>query len=115
MTIWVGAAYAALIALMTTKVFDQSQSPVLVSAALVTEIIAGAWFLGRTRVGFEWAATVIERMIEDHEVQATDTMPSTDAWPSNLDNQWFAALYLLAAAGATTLVAAWWGPVSSWL
>ena len=108
MTIWIGAAYAALIALMTTKSFDQSNSPAALNALLVTLIVGGGLCLGRARIGFEWLATQIERQLEDGEAKPTDAFPVNDLWPTGIDRYWLISLYLIALAALSMLVSVWW-------
>jgi hypothetical protein len=113
MTIWIGAAYAALIALMTTKVFEQSNVPAALNALLVTLILLGGWCLGRARVGFEWAATQLERTVEDGLVQTTDPLPPTDLWPAKIETYWLTSLVIVAIAAAAMLIAVWWNTIES--
>ena len=108
MTIWIGAAYAALIALMTTKVFDQSTAPWHLSAVIATCIVVGGFCLGKTRIVFEWRATQIERQVEDNEVKLTDQWPTDDPWPVGTDRLWSASIYLLALSGFLTVAVTWW-------
>jgi len=110
MTVWIGAAYAAVIGMMTTKLFDQSSAPGFLNALLLTMVVIGGGCVGKARVEFEWRATTIQRKFDDQLVQAGDDDP--DPWPTFTDNLWFASIYLLMLSGVVIIVIAWWGPVA---
>ena len=109
LTAWFGGGYLALVALMTTKVFEQANPPALLTAILVTSILCGGGSLGFARVGFEWAATLLGRKIEDKKVMETDSLsPEDKKWPSGPERFWRIAIASLAVAGFVTLFCVWW-------
>lgn len=108
MSIWVGAGYAGLIALMTTKIFEQANAPYWLTAALVTLVVLGGGALGRARVGFEWVATQIERDIEDQVIQKGDTLPNGYQWPAQAELFWTVTLVFIFIAAIAMLATVWW-------
>lgn len=109
LTTWFGAGYLAVTALMTTKVFEQANPPAPLTAILITLIVFGGGSLGFARVGFEWAATLLRRQIEDATVQENDTLlPADNEWPNRAEQLWVVSILSMAAAGLVALLCAWW-------
>jgi hypothetical protein len=106
-TIWVGAGFAAFIALLATKIFETTGAPAWIIALLITTILLGGFLVACARVKFEWAATQIERRIEDNEVAPTDALPD-ERWPDDAERCWMGSLSCALLAGALALICVWW-------
>jgi hypothetical protein len=110
MITWFGAGLlATFTALSTTKVFERSSTPRLLVPFLITSVIVTAVALGFAKVGFEWEATRLRRMIDDQAVPDIDPLPPTEErWPAGPERFWLAALWTMVVTGVVTLVCAWW-------
>lgn len=114
LTTWIGAAYLALTALMTTKVFDEARVPTILPALLVTLIVVGGGFLGLARVGFEWKATELQRNIDDGRYAMNDQLSAADeTWPQTVEHFYTISLCFIVAAGAVMVACAWWPVIKS--
>ncbi|HVL09516.1 MAG TPA: hypothetical protein VM512_10220 [Burkholderiaceae bacterium] len=113
LTVWIGAAYGGLVALLASNAAISPQTPAWVQALLVTLIVAGAGALGKARVGFEWAATQMARKLAQNPELTRQCVPDDEEWPRGPESFWTLTLYLLMAAGLFMLLAAWWGVLSS--
>jgi hypothetical protein len=120
MVTWVGAGLAALIVLVTSGL--ATGAPNALTAAATTLILFSAANLALARVQFEWAATVLDRAIQEGaQLRAAgehppacaahpdDTLPSALAgWPKLGEVCWMAGLCIVPAAAAVYLTAVWW-------
>ena len=106
MVIWVGAGLAGLIALCAGDAFDNA--PLWLKALEVTVILIGGAFIALTRVKFEWAATVIERKLEDGSITADDLVPEDDKWSPDAEECWSASLFCVLCGGVIMAVCFWW-------
>lgn len=107
MSIWVGAGLGGLIVLSSGFMAFQ-QPPRLLVALTVTLLVLAGGAVAFTRVGFEWRATVIQRMIDSNEVRADDALKAVDKpWPAGRDAVWQASLLLIVAASASLLLSVW--------
>ena len=109
LTIWVGAGFAGLIAIATSDTFGNLDVPRWLLGILIALSVGGAAFVGCARVKFEWAATQIERRIEDEEVTDLQPLPDDERrWPDAGERFWAASLYVLLAAGLLLVFCALW-------
>jgi hypothetical protein len=79
MILWVGAGLVGLIGLVTSDLSDGA--PKKLSAVVVTLIIVGGGALAFARIKFEWAATQLDRAIQDGADASHDLPPAYRRWP----------------------------------
>jgi hypothetical protein len=112
MIVWVGAGLAGLIALVAgAGQAIGGDVPDWLIALLLTSLVLGGGALAWARVKFEWAATQLERVIEDGNTD-TPAMPlpaELRKWPGSAEALWVFALVTIAVAGALFLGATWYG------
>ena len=105
-----------LIALVATNA--GGEVPALLRAIVLTAIMLAGGCLAYARVSFEWAATRIERKIEDGEVKKTDELDKLpedmQRWPNEANWAWFAGLGAILVAAIGFLVGVWWF-IGGWL
>jgi hypothetical protein len=106
MTIWVGAGFAGLLGVLSLDVVEAG--PRLLQRLALTLIVIGAGSLARARVGFEWAATILERYVEDRKAAPGDPYPYADTWPREHERFWTVALWCMIITAVLVLLAAWW-------
>src|SRR5260221_13116034 len=86
LTTWVGAGYAALIALMNAKLLERA--PVFAAIAFLGIIIGGG-LLAFARVGFEWKVTELRRRIKGTELtENSELLPEHKPWPASVETCW---------------------------
>jgi hypothetical protein len=120
MVTWVGAGLAALIVLVTSNL--ATGAPAVLTAAAATVILFSAGSLAVARVQFEWAATVLERAVQEGTqpraagehapacaAHPDDPLPSSLAgWPRLGEVCWMTGLLLVPAAASVYITAVWW-------
>jgi hypothetical protein len=112
MTIWVGAGLGGLVVLISGELPPTagggSVRPILIAAALTAALIC-VGCLAMARVGFEWAATQLKRLLEADQSADGKTLTGDDwNWPALPEFMWRASLILFIAASTAFLVAIWW-------
>ena len=107
MTIWVAGGVAALVTFVAVGALQDAPAvlkPIVLSAAIIAGVA-----IAFARVGFEWAATLIKRDIEDGKVQATDDLDNSHRnWPSGPERWWTVALIALAFGWLVIVIGIWW-------
>jgi hypothetical protein len=120
MVTWLAAGLAALIVLVTSTL--AVGAPVALTAAAATLILFGAGILALARVQFEWAATVLERAIDEgtralpegHQRLACAATPdeflpqSLASWPKLGEVCWVTGFFCVPLAACVYLTAVWW-------
>ena len=102
MTIWVGAALAALLAICTVNILS-----VLAKRLILSLVVIGGGALGKARIEFEWSATEIERGLEDGTIKAEDSFPNSDKWPALPETMWFTSRWCVILGGFIVLISLW--------
>jgi hypothetical protein len=78
-------------------------------SVLLTLILFAALALAYTRTGYEWAATLIERQIQDTPLTEDDCLPpSLEKRPTGSKIWWYLSLVSIALAGLVFFVSVWW-------
>lgn len=110
MIVWVGAGLVALITTFAAVEFTREAGvPAIIPAIVPTLVVFGGGFLALARVQFEWAATQLERKIQDKTFQDEDALPDKlRGWPRFAEFCWLMELYLTIAGGIALLVLIWW-------
>jgi hypothetical protein len=107
MILWVGAGLVALIGLETASL--TGGSPRWLTALVVTLIVVSGGALAWGRIKFEWAATKLDRAVDDQTVEATDQLRAEDAeWPAVGEVAWLVGLLCVPVAGVLYLISVWW-------
>jgi len=112
MILWVGASLVGLIALIADGVCDPSDiATALLRAMAVTAVVVAGGSLAYARVNFEWQATLIERKIEDREVDGSDELGKLPeemrGWPNSAELAWAIGLKAIILAAFTFLGCVW--------
>jgi hypothetical protein len=107
MVLWVGAGLAGLIGLLTIDRLT-ADAPKALSAVTGTLIVIGLGLLAVARIKFEWAATQLDRAIQDGEVTADAPLPpELSAWPKGGEIAWLSGLVCVPVAALVWLAAVW--------
>ena len=112
MILWVGAGLVGLIALIADGVCDPSDiATALLRVMAVTAIVVAGCSLAYARVNVEWQATLIERKIEDREVDGSDELGKLSeemrGWPNAAELAWAIGLKASILAAFTFLGCVW--------
>lgn len=106
MILWVGAGLAGLIGLVTSNL--STGAPKALSAVAASLIILGGGALATARIKFEWAATQLDRAIQDG-AGASDRLPDEyQPWPNTGEVAWVIGLMCVPVAGLVYAAAVWW-------
>ena len=110
MIVWVGAGLVALITTFAAvKATREVGVPAIIPAIVPTLVVFAGGFLALARVQFEWAATQLERKIQDKTSQDEDALPDElRGWPRFAEFCWRMELYLTIAGAIALLVLIWW-------
>jgi hypothetical protein len=104
--LWVGAGLIGLIGLVTSDLTDGA--PAALTASAATLIIVGGAALAWARIKFEWAATQVDRAIEDG-AKPSDALPTTlRTWPEFAELVYYVGILSVPLAGLVYLAAVWW-------
>jgi hypothetical protein len=106
MILWVGAGLVGLIALVTSDL--TKGAPKWLSAMTASLIIVGGGALAIARIKFEWAATQLERAIQDGVDPNQDLADEYQPWPNTGECAWLVGLMCVPVAGLFYAAAAWW-------
>ena len=106
MILWVGAGLAGLIGLVTSNL--SGGAPKAFGAAVVTLIILGGGALATARIRFEWAATQLDRAIQDGADAHQQLPPEYQAWPNTAEVAWLIGLLCVPLAVLVYATAVWW-------
>lgn len=105
MVLWVGAGLAGLIGLVTSDL--SKGAPKALSALVVSLIILGGGALATARIKFEWAATQLDRAIQDGADASEDLPAEYQPWPDSGEVAWLIGLICVPVAGLAYTVAVW--------
>lgn len=106
LTTWIGAAYAGYVALLATA--PGARLPPLVSAVILTLLIAGAGLLAYARVNFAYYVTVLSREIDAGRLAPQSPLAAPHAeWPQPAEKAYRATLLLIVVIGALLVLGAW--------
>jgi hypothetical protein len=106
MVIWVGAGLGGLIALVTTDL--ATGAPKIFNGILASSLVMSGGLLAKARVGFEWAATVLERRMKDDDLDEATAVPADLAsWPKLNEFCWTLGLLATVVAAIVYLTAVW--------
>jgi hypothetical protein len=83
-----------------------------VTAIFVTSALVSGLCLAFAYAGFEYEATLLERRIQDKEIAATDSLPTTWRLPRPAEHLYKAATILVVVTGVWLLVAVWWAGIA---
>jgi len=110
MIVWVGAGLVVLITIYAAVEFTREAGiPAIIPPIVPTLVIFGGGFLAMARVQFEWAATQLERKIQDNTFQEQDPLPKKlQSWPRFAEFCWLMELYLTIGTGIALLILIWW-------
>lgn len=106
MILWVGAGLVGLIGLVTSNL--TAGAPKALSAAVASLIILGGGALATARIKFEWAATQLERAIQDGVDPDHELPKEHEPWPNTGEVAWLTGLMCVPAGALIYAVAVWW-------
>jgi hypothetical protein len=107
MILWVGAGLAGLIVLVTSSL--ASGAPGAFDGAVATLVVVSGGALAWARVNFEWAATTVQRKLDDGDLDLGSELPQElRSWPRFAEFCWKLGRYALAGAAVTFVVAVWY-------
>lgn len=113
MCTWLGASLAGFIALIAVDAIPET--PLFLKPIVFTLIAFAAFSAAFTRVGFEWEATKLKRLIEQNSSLGNTSLPDTlGDWP-RAERWWLAFLVTYFLAGLALLICIWWLQVSTWV
>ena len=116
MTIWVGAGLGGLIVLAAgdiAEIVGGGAVPPVVTAVILTLIVVSAGTLALARVGFEWAATELERELHGQPTKERQKLPQQHQdWPLQPELMWRCSFYSIILAAVGFLVGVWWSVLS---
>jgi hypothetical protein len=116
MATWTGAGLAGVTLLVAGGVGETvggGSVPPVVTALILTLIVLSAGTLAIARVGFEWAATELERELHGQRSKERQKLPPERwNWPVIPELMWICYLYLVVLTGAGFLLAVWWSVLS---
>lgn len=106
--VWVGAGLAGLIGLLASN--SSADAPRALTAAVVTLIILGGGALAQARISFQWAATKLDRAIQDGAPgtwQQQLPQGKERNWPVGAEVAWNLGRLLVVVAAILYGVAVW--------
>jgi hypothetical protein len=106
MILWVGAGLAGLIGLVTSDL--SAGAPKALSAVVASLIILGGGALATARIKFEWAATQLERAIQDGAGADDDLPDAQKPWPNTGEVTWLIGLLCVPVAALVYAASVWW-------
>ena len=110
--VWVGAGLAGLIGLLASSFADGA--PRTLRVLVVVAVILAGGALAQARIKFQWAATTLDRAIQDgggSEISNQDLPEGTSrAWPTRAERYWNAGRACVVVAAALYVAAVWTSP-----
>jgi hypothetical protein len=117
MTIWVGAGLGALVVLVAgnvPEIVGGGEVPAWLIGVTLTALLVSAGLLALARVGFEYAATQLQRDLDRGELKVDSELRGRRGrWPKHPEIYWRLSFWLLLAAAAGFLVAVWWSVLAA--
>ena len=106
---WFGAGVGALIMLISGEFFAVLEAPSILKASIPSIILLCGVFLGYARIGYEWEATLLERMVEFQEVKNDELLDAeTYARSNKPELYWNLARVTFTISGILLVLATWW-------
>jgi hypothetical protein len=107
MILWVGAGLGGLIVLVTSSL--ASEAPRAFGGVVATLVVVSGAALAWARVNFEWAATTVQRKLDDGDLQSGSELPQElRPWPRFAEFCWKLGRYALAGAALAFVAAVWY-------
>ena len=112
MILWVGAGLGGLIVLVTSSL--ASGAPRAFGGAVATLVVVSGAALAWARVNFEWAATTVQRKLDDGDLQSGSELPEElRPWPRLAELCWKLGRWALAGAALAFVVAVWYAATAT--
>jgi hypothetical protein len=107
MILWVGAGLGGLIVLVTSSM--ASGAPRAFDGVVATLVVVSGGSLAWARVNFEWAATMIQRKLDDGDLEPGSELPQESRpWPRFAEFCWKLGRYALGGAALAFVAAVWY-------
>jgi hypothetical protein len=105
--LWVGAGLGGLIVLVTSNL--DAGAPKVFNGLLTLAVIVSGGSLAEARVGYEWAATQLERKMTDEKIDETTQLPTDLAgWPTFSEACWIIGRNAAMVAALVYVIAVWY-------
>jgi hypothetical protein len=106
MILWVGAGLVGLVGLLASNL--STGAPGALNASTVSLVILGGGALAIARIRFEWAATQLDRAIQDGACANGQLPAQYEPWPNTGEVAWLVGRLCVPAAALVYAAAVWW-------